>query len=114
LTVKASTPAILKAVGAWPQFFESFNALRLMTRRQHGTSRRTSLYLVIDPHRQRVAKDSVFLITEAEFIELNDPPQLSETQMRTVFGDIPATLNPPKITRERLDRLVRLAKGDAS
>jgi hypothetical protein len=62
-------------------------------------------------YRQRVAKYPVFLITEPEFIELNDPPQLSETQMRAIFGGIPGTLNPPRITCQRLERLVQLATG---
>lgn len=60
---------------------------------------------------QRVAKDPVFLITEAEFLELDEPAQLTETQMRAVFGDIPATLNPPRIACQRLERLIQLATG---
>jgi hypothetical protein len=63
-------------------------------------------------YRQRVAKWPVFLATEAEFIELNHPPQLREVHMREIFvGRIPSTLNPPKIGCEKLERLVQLAKG---
>jgi hypothetical protein len=60
-------------------------------------------------YRQRVAHWPVFLATEPEFLELNDPPQLAEAQMRSIFGDIPGTLNPPRIACERLERLVQLA-----
>jgi hypothetical protein len=84
-----------------------------MTRRQHGTNGRTSLYLAIDPYRQRVAKDPVILITEAEFLELDDPPQLTETRMRAIFGNIPVTLNPSRITHQRLERWAQIAMGNA-
>ena len=60
-------------------------------------------------YRRRVAKWPVFLATKAEFIDLNDPPQLNETQMRAIFGGIPATRNPPRISCERLEHLVQLA-----
>jgi hypothetical protein len=63
-------------------------------------------------YRRRIAKWPVFLATEAEFIELNRPPQLREVQMREIFGGrIPSTLNPPKIACEQLERLVQLATG---
>jgi|SRR5208283_1187834 len=64
-------------------------------------------------YRQRVTKWPVFLATEAEVIELNRPPRVSETQMRSAFGRIPSTRNPPKITCEQLEHLVRIATGHA-
>jgi hypothetical protein len=60
-------------------------------------------------YRQRIGKWPVFLATETEFLELNQPPRVSEAQMRRIFGRIPATLNPPEIARDQLDSLVRLA-----
>ena len=65
-------------------------------------------------YRERIAKHPVFLATEAEFLELIDPPQLHESQVRAIFGQIPSTLNPPQITCEQLERLVQLARGDAA
>jgi hypothetical protein len=63
-------------------------------------------------YRQRVGKWPIFLATEAEFIELNHPPHLSEVQMRNIFaGRIPSTQNPPKIACEQLERLLQLATG---
>ena len=62
-------------------------------------------------YRQRVANWPVFLATEPEFLELNNPPQLGEPQKRAVFGDIPGTLNPPRITYQRLECLMQLARG---
>jgi hypothetical protein len=62
-------------------------------------------------YRQRIVKWPVFLATEREFIELTHPPQLTEAQMRHIFGRIPSTLNPPEITGQQLRALVRLATG---
>lgn len=60
-------------------------------------------------YRKRIAGWPVFLVTQVELLDLNNPHFLSETQMRSVFGRIPSTLNPPEITRNQLDNLIRLA-----
>ena len=65
-------------------------------------------------YRQRVVHWPVFLATALEFLALNSPPQLRETQMRAVFGGIPSTLNPPRITFQQLERLMQLATGHAA
>jgi len=62
-------------------------------------------------YRQRVAKWPVFLATRADFIELNHPPRLGEAQMRKIFGQVPSTLNPPRIACGQLEALVQLATG---
>ncbi len=62
-------------------------------------------------YRRRITTSPVFLVTQAEFIELNNPPQLREDQLRAVFGKIPGTRNPPNIACEKLDHLVKLAIG---
>lgn len=61
-------------------------------------------------YRRRVANWPVFLATEAEFIELNDPPLLLPSHMVAIFGGIPSTLNPPEIAGEQVRRLVKLAR----
>jgi hypothetical protein len=63
-------------------------------------------------YRQRVARWPVFLATESEFIDLNNPPQLGEQQIRSVFDRIPRTLNPPQIACAQLEHLVQLAAGN--
>jgi len=59
-------------------------------------------------YRSRIGKWPVFLATEVEFLELNNPPQVTEPQLRRIFGRIPPTLNPPEITQQQLESLVRL------
>jgi hypothetical protein len=60
-------------------------------------------------YRQRISKWPVFLAAEPNFLELNQPPQLLERQMRRIFGRVPSTLNPPQIACEQLERLVQLS-----
>ncbi|MFZ1005352.1 MAG: hypothetical protein WAN65_00840, partial [Candidatus Sulfotelmatobacter sp.] len=62
-------------------------------------------------YRKRIARWPVFLATEVTFIELNHPRQLTERQMRRIFGRIPSTLNPPVIPRQQLEDVMRLATG---
>jgi len=62
-------------------------------------------------YRRRADKWPVFLVTKAEFIELNDPPQLREADMTAIFSRIPATRTPPKIACKELERLVQFATG---
>ena len=62
-------------------------------------------------YRQRVARWPVFLVTKAEFLELNKPPLMVAADMLEVFGVIPATLKLPEIGCERLARLLALAAG---
>jgi hypothetical protein len=60
-------------------------------------------------YRRRAAKWPVFFATRAEFLELVRPPQLREVDLVSVFGKVPATLNPPEIPCDRLKRLIELA-----
>jgi hypothetical protein len=62
-------------------------------------------------YRQRVKKWPVFLATEAEFLELTDPPRLRGAAIREVFGRVPRTLNPPAVPCDRLELLIQLATG---
>lgn len=60
-------------------------------------------------YRRRVAEWPVFLATKAEFLELMRPPQLRELDIVEIFDRIPATLNPPEISCDQLERLVEIA-----
>ena len=60
-------------------------------------------------YRRRVTECPVFLATKSEFLDLVSPPQLREREIVEVFGKVPATLNPPEISCERLERLLALA-----
>jgi len=63
-------------------------------------------------YRQRIVRCPVFLSTAAEFIDLEHPPQVRESQMRAIFERIPGTLNPPTITGKQLERLLKLATAN--
>jgi hypothetical protein len=63
-------------------------------------------------YRQRVRKCSIFVVTIVEFLELRTPRQLSDANIRDIFGRIPGTLNPPKITWDQLQRLREFALRD--
>jgi hypothetical protein len=60
-------------------------------------------------YRKRIARWPVFLVSEVELLDLNNPRFLSETQMARFFGRIPATLNPPS-DHPQTEDLIRLAK----
>ncbi len=63
-------------------------------------------------YRPRVGRWSVFLATEAEFVNLKDPRQLSDAQIKSTFDEkIPATRAGKRITCRQMDRLVQLATG---
>jgi hypothetical protein len=62
-------------------------------------------------YRRRVTKWPVFLATEPEFIELSHPPQLSPDDMNDIFGRIPGTRTPPRITSDEMGQLLTLATG---
>lgn len=61
-------------------------------------------------YRKRISNWPVFLVTEVEFLELSNPPRLSEPQLLHIFGRVPSTLNPPQITRQQLESLFRLTE----
>jgi len=44
-------------------------------------------------------------------LQSTSPPQLLEADMVEIFGEVPGMLNPPKISCDRLGRLVELATG---
>jgi hypothetical protein len=58
-------------------------------RREHDPVRISRLWDA--SYRKRIGKWPVFLATEAEFIDLNNPPQLGDPQMMRTFGRIPST-----------------------
>jgi len=52
----------------------------------------------------------VFLVCEPQFIELHQPPILTEEMMLEIFAEIPATRNPPKISEGQLARLQEIVR----
>jgi hypothetical protein len=62
--------------------------------------------------RRRARKWPVFLITQARFLDLVDPPQVTERDLQSIFGGVPGTQTPPKISGHEFSRLFRLAVGD--
>jgi len=62
-------------------------------------------------YRSRITTWPVFLATEADLLDLNRPPCLSDDQLRAIFGGkIPCTENPARIAARQMDRLVDLGK----
>ncbi len=56
-------------------------------------------------YRMRTNKTPVFLACEALFLELDDPPVVTEELFYDVFAKIPATRNPPEISKEEFEKL---------
>jgi hypothetical protein len=62
-------------------------------------------------YKLRARKNGAFLACEAEFIELNKPPIISEAAMLQIFGRTPPTLTPPAISEGEYADLRRLTLG---
>jgi hypothetical protein len=64
---------------------------------------------------QRRARDNgVFLACQAVFLELWHPPILRRSDLQRIFGRVPGTQNPPKITSAEFDALAALAQQRGS
>ena len=57
-------------------------------------------------YRKRVRDYSMFLVTEPEFLEITDPPIVTDTMLQGIFGRVPVTRTPPRITDEQLVALM--------
>lgn len=64
-------------------------------------------------YQRRVRQYGVFLICKASFLDLFDPPILTDNEMLRIFGKIPPTLNPPPITEEQFQILCVVASNHA-
>lgn len=60
-------------------------------------------------YKSRVTKCGVFLACEAEFLNLNNPPVLTDTLMLQIFGRFPSTQNPPPIAEHQFADLLMVA-----
>jgi hypothetical protein len=65
-------------------------------------------------YRRRVAQHPTFLATQPEFLELHRAPEIHHQDLLTIFGSVPATLNPPVVSCLQLDALLQLAGGRAA
>jgi hypothetical protein len=59
----------------------------------------------------RTRECGVFLVCEPEFVELYQPPILTEDMMLDIFGRIPGLRNPPKIPAVEFEKLRWIAQG---
>jgi hypothetical protein len=64
-------------------------------------------------YRARIAKWPVFLVCQAESIELYSPPQVLAKDVLTILGRIPGTLNPPVLSCTEFDKLLKVAERAA-
>ncbi|HEV8074849.1 MAG TPA: hypothetical protein VGP66_03335 [Candidatus Acidoferrum sp.] len=58
---------------------------------------------------ERAKKQSVFLAAQAEYLELNKPPQLQKSDMIRIFGKVPCTQTPPKVDCDQFQILFEIA-----
>ena len=58
-------------------------------------------------YRKRVREYPVFLACNTIFLNLNDPPVVTRKILCEVFGKIPGTRTPPRITNEQLRNLIQ-------
>ena len=63
-------------------------------------------------YRRRARENSVFLACESLYLELNSPPIMLESDLQDIFGRIPGTRNPPKITENQFRKLTSILKID--
>lgn len=60
-------------------------------------------------YQKRARKYGTFLVCETEFLELHNPPILTDEDLLEIFGRIPPTLTPPPITGIQFEALSELA-----
>jgi hypothetical protein len=64
-------------------------------------------------YRQRVARWPMFLVCRASFLDLQSPPQILESDLVDIFGKIPGTRTPRKITVRQVNSLLDAARRTA-
>jgi hypothetical protein len=62
-----------------------------------------------DDYLTKSKKWGIFLITRPVFIELINPPILKDDDMKNIFGKVPNTRNPNKITKQEFKELAKYA-----
>lgn len=62
-------------------------------------------------YQDRANKCGVFLVCEAQHINLSDPPIILEEEMLQIFGKIPSTQNPPKISSSQYEKLLNIVSA---
>jgi len=65
-------------------------------------------------YRRRVRKWPVFLVCEAELLELSAPVRVEKSDILAIFSTIPGTLTPPEISCAQVDSLLRIAPTRAA
>ena len=72
------------------------------------TAFKTNLRAWDREYQRRANKCSIFLACEAKYLELNDPPIITDEIMYQVFGRVPGTQNPPSISHEEFEKFRQL------
>jgi hypothetical protein len=57
----------------------------------------------------RARKTPIFIICEPVFIELHNPPVITESDMIAALGRIPGLQNPPGLSNIEYERILTLA-----
>jgi hypothetical protein len=106
-------PANCIAAGNPPKRFEitSGNAPKDVKGRAKGDPALLTEYWN-DAYRERIAQWPNFCATEAQFLNLVNPPQLSPERMANIFGRIPGTQSPPRIELDQMEQLLQIASDE--
>ena len=64
-------------------------------------------------YQHRARKFGVFLICEADFLDLQNPPVITERDMVKIFRRVPGTQNPPKVSRAQFGKLEQAARSSS-
>lgn len=77
--------------------------------KKFGADSERALRLWDYSYRQRARENSVLVACTPRFLELWEPPAITESAMKHAFGRIPATQNPPAITEAQYQSLLEQA-----
>lgn len=64
-----------------------------------------------DFYRERVDNHGVFLVSTPLFLNIINPPVLTEVVMKEIFNRLPGTSNPGRISKEELDSVLKLCQN---
>jgi hypothetical protein len=63
-----------------------------------------------EEYRRRSIQFPSYYICKKLFIELNLPPVITKDKLVNIFGKVPGTQNPKKITTEQFEELIKICK----
>jgi hypothetical protein len=77
---------------------------------EHTAQPRRKLQVWDGEYRRRARTNGVLLVCEVKHRDLETPPIVTEDMLIEVFGRVPGTRNPPRVTNEQYEKLLQLTK----